>query len=127
MKSNITLKLKLKMKHLRLYEKSRTVNSVRNIINEYHVFLKEITPVVIERYKELANDHYFEVSYGEPFDINVADELLLGDIGYWEDGVQFELLLYNEDGIITNQYYYEVTNEELGMMLVKIRSNNYNL
>lgn len=114
------------MKHIRLFE-NISVSSVRKMIIDYTNFLKDIKPIIVEKYKELADDRGYETEYGDqPHKHNIND-LVLTSIGYWDQGVQFVLTTYDNDGGLQNHYYINVTNDELEDMLIKLTSNKYNL
>ena len=47
------------MKHIKLFE-NQSVQSIRNMVKEYHKFFEYIKPAIIEKYNELANDPDYE-------------------------------------------------------------------
>ena len=114
------------MKHLILFE-NNSVGSIRDMIKEYHKFLRDIKPAVIEIYNNLAEDDEYEPDYGsKPYPLD-ASELILPEVGYWDEGLQFVLQSYDSDGEIEDSFYINVNNEELKDMLIGLDANKYNL
>lgn len=113
------------MKHIKLFE-SKTVNSVRKTIIDFHDLKKYLTPEVIELYNKLAKNDEYEPDYGEkPFPTN--KDLILTNIGYWAKCIQFKIEIYDDDGYVSHSFYPEISNEELEEMLMRLDSKKYNL
>lgn len=116
------------MKHIRIYENTLTVNSVRNMIIEYRELLHKLEPYVHEIYQELANDPHYEPEYGDvPYEVEDMSPLELTSIGYDDKGVQMVLHYYDNNGEIESSFYIYLTNEEFDEILIKINSGKYNL
>jgi len=114
------------MKHLKIFENNKSVNSIRKMIIEYKKFLKEIQPYILNIYEDLAADDDYEPNYGsKPYE--TTGDLCLEDIGHWPDGLQFVIHLYNSEDTILHSFYIEITNEELDEILMKMNANKYNL
>jgi hypothetical protein len=113
------------MRHIKLYE-NKTVNSVRHTIIEFKNLLKYLRPEVISLYNKLAEDDEYEPNFGDkPFITD--DDLILKNIGYWSDGVQFNIEIYDDDGFVSHSFYPEISNDELEEMLMRLDSKKYNL
>jgi hypothetical protein len=116
------------MKHLKIFENKNSVQSVRNMVKEYRIFLDKIRPVIIEKYYELANSPDYEPDYGEqPSKFEDESELALSNIGYYNGGLQFQINSYDDNGNVRVSYYLDITDDELEILLLKIDANKYNL
>jgi len=114
------------MKHIKLFE-NQSVQSIRNMVKEYHKFFEYIKPAIIEKYNELANDPDYEPEYGGTPYIIHYDELVLTQIGYYDGGLQFVLQSSDDNGDIQGSFYINITDEELEQMLIKLDAKKYNL
>lgn len=114
------------MKHLKIFENNRTVQSIRKMAEDYMVFLHDIKPFIFEKYYKLANDPNYETEYGDELNVN-DKELALTNIGYYDGGLQFHINSYDNNGEIMANYYIDITNDELEEMLIKLDSKKYNL
>jgi len=99
------------MKHLRLFENVKSIQSMRNTINEYDSFMEYIKPFVIEKYEELAKDEDYELDNGD-FPTLDDDPILISATNL-EIGFSFHLQGFNNDGEAISNYYIEFQDNEL--------------
>jgi hypothetical protein len=115
------------MKHLRLFE-NQSVQSTRNMIEEFSKFLIDIKPYIIEKYNECANDEDYESDYGDsPVPQNNDGDLVLQQVEMNDDLFQFLLRTYDEHGQVYETFYIDITSKEMESILIKMKSNKYNL
>ena len=115
------------MKHLRLFE-SQSVQSTRNMIEEFNKFLEDVRPYIIEKYNELANDEDYECDYGDsPVPQNNDGDLVLQQVEMNDNLFQFLLRTYDEHGQVYETFFINITSKEMEKILLKIKSNKYNL
>ena len=125
------------MKYLKLYEKIKSVSSIKDIINKYHDILEYIKPVVVDRYNEIANSS--ELDYGQ----NITDEY--GGSSFYgihnlkrielkemkiHDNKLFFTLEYipgNSEKNEADIFYVPFTDEELENAMLKLNVKKYNL
>lgn len=112
------------MKHIKLYE-NKSVQSIRKNIDEFNKFRKEIRPYVIEKYKSLIDDDYYPECGSKPRKVN-EDSLVLNDI-YINNGFEFELFLWSNQGEFLDNFNISISNEEMEQILLKMTTHKYNL
>jgi hypothetical protein len=115
------------MRHLKKLFESKSIESTRNLIKEFNDFLRDIKPIVFEKYLELAKDKRYEPDYGDkPNTHNIKDLALIEAIAA-EEYFEFLLQNYDNNGIVQGQYYIILSNEEMEEALMKIDAKKYNL
>lgn len=104
------------MKHLRLFENTNTIQSMRNIINEYDNFRLYIEPFIMDKYNEMAEsiENEDEDEYPEYGDSPTTDDtpmlMQVDDIG---GGFRFHLQGTDNHGEVLTNYYIEFKDAEL--------------
>lgn len=115
------------MRYLRLFE-NMSAQSIREMAKKYEAFLDDIKPYVVRKYNELANDENYEQDFGDkPFLLNPHEELFLSKIGFDNKMFQFVLYLFDDEHTICNQFYIDITDNELNDILMELNANKYNL
>ena len=107
---------------------SNSIQNIRNNINEFYSFLKDIRPLVLERYKELCEDKQYFPEIGEkPFYVGKGNEhsLIIADIVSLKKGFSFEFQYY--DGGEFYNFYIHLTDEEIEDFLMKKDATRYNI
>ena len=127
------------MKHLKLYStklnsfvenkifESKSVQSTRNLIREFNTFLRDIKPIVIEKYLELSKDKKYEPDYGDKPDKHNIKDLALIEAVAEEEYFEFLLQDYDNEGVVQGQYFVTLSNEEMEDALMKMDVKKYNL
>ena len=113
------------MKHIKLFENNRSIQSMRNIVNEYDEFFNYITPIIMEKYNELAEDEDYEPDRGDA--PTSDDEPYLQTISDIGGGFEFYLQSFNNNGEPDANYHIELTDEELEELIIRVDSKKYNL
>ena len=115
------------MKYLRLYE-TKSIQSIKNIIDSYHNFLEEIKPLIIIKYNELAEDDDYYPDMGDkPSDMWDPDLLVLNNVDYYNNEFVFILHGYDNDGILDATFIIPLTEEEMKDELIKMDAQKYNI
>lgn len=116
------------MKHLRLYENNRTIQSIRKLKDDYYNFMIEIKPYVYEKYIELANDESYSAEQeDQPRNDTEIDDLFLTEYDTLSTGFQFLMSTYDNDGEVENNYYIFISNKEMENVLLRMDSDKFNL
>ena len=99
------------MKHIKLFENTNSIQSMRNTINEYENFIDYIKPFVMEKYEELAQDEDYIPESGDT-PTSDDDPLLISatNLGI---GFCFHLQGSNNDGEVSANYYIDFKDYEL--------------
>jgi hypothetical protein len=113
------------MKHIKTYENSATMEKIKSSIKNWHETVNLLYPIVISKYKELAEDENYQPEAGETPESSVSDELTLTEISSMPNGLYFTLDWYGE--FSHSVYYIDMTNEEIEEGLMKIDAKKYNL
>ena len=100
------------MKHIKLFENNNySIQSMKNIINEYDNFKDYIKPFVMEKYEELAEDEDYEPDQGDT-PTSDDDPLLISAYSFGI-GIGFHLQGSNNDGEVSANYYIDFEDDEL--------------
>jgi hypothetical protein len=92
------------MKHIKLFENTLSIQSMKSTINEYDIFIKYIRPFVMEKYDELAQDEdYIPESGDTPTLDDYPDLMYVNDLG---TGLSFYLQGYDENDYNHISGYY---------------------
>jgi hypothetical protein len=116
------------MKYLKFFENNRTIQSLREMSDEYNKFLRDIKPIIIAKYYELANNTDYECDYGDqPWSGQDEDDLSLIQMATYNTGVQFLLQSFDGNGGINSSYYIDITDEELENMILGLETKKNNI
>lgn len=114
------------MKHLKLFE-NKSAQSIKNLIEEFNNFLRDIKPVIIKEYLRLAKDKRYEPEQGDkPIKGNVKN-LALIEVITIDDYFEFLLQDYDNNGFVTSQYFISISNEDMEEALIDLDAKKYNL
>ena len=125
------------MKHIKLFENIKSVSTIKDTINKYKEIIDFLTPGVIMRYNEIAEDP--KLDYGQ----NITD--VYGGNSYYvihnttrikiidmsiHDNKTFFTLEYLDsysDEAEPDTFYVPFTDEELENTILKLDSKKYNI
>jgi hypothetical protein len=117
------------MKHIKLFENTITIKSMKKTINDYENFIEYIKPFVMEKYEELAEDENYFPEDGDPPTSN-DDPLLISSYNLGV-GIGFHLQGSNNNGEVSANYYINFKDDELEQWIKECETRNaskkYNL
>jgi len=124
------------MKHLKLFENTKSISSMKNIMKEYHELLKYFHPIVFQRYNEIAEDP--ELNYGQDIaDVYGGDSYIfihnikttrLMEMKMHDNKIFFTLEYKDSyDDEAPNTFYVPFTDKELEDVIMKFNAEKYNL
>lgn len=113
------------MKHIKLFE-NINISHIKSTINEYYNFIELTTPIIFEKYDELAKDENYEPEWGEtPHDKIDKNSFTLDKVVIQDNSIfTFIIHEFSDDGEVYAKYFIDMTEDELEQ---KIFSKKYNL
>ena len=109
------------MKHIKLFE-NRSVQSMKNVINEYNDLYEYLKPVAFAKYDELAKDVNYEPKSGDSPYIMRNDHIVLQNINIVSEGFEFVLQTFNDEAQVQGTFYVTIEDPE-----IYTNSKKYNL
>jgi len=113
------------MKHLKLFE-NKSIQSIRNLVEDFNKFLIYVKPIVLEEYLRLAEDRRYIPEQGDTPTKNKFENLALIEVAAMDGYFEFLLQDYDEDGI-AYQYFIPIADEDMKDALIKLDAKKYNL
>lgn len=116
------------MKHIKLFE-NIAYNSMLKTIKDYGDIILEMKPYVVYKYNQLAKDPNYYPDWGAtPTNEYTEDNVTIINIEVLRNNnLDFTLVDYDEEGVISQQYYVELNENEIEEIKIKMEGDKYNL
>jgi len=114
------------MKHIKLFE-SIEFDPIKTI-NKYNRMLNELKPYIVYKYNMLVDDEDYEPEWDSKPQIEYEeDDLKIIGCEHYKGTLIFDVVDYDDSGVIDNKYYVWLDPGEVEEIKLKMESEKYNL